>query len=63
MVNNKIEYLNSGLTIDFKEERDDYQKRELLDFIDMILGNTTAEDEYRHALRVLEFTQGKNNKE
>ncbi len=63
LVNNKIEYLNSGLTIDFKEERDDYQKRELLDFIDMILGNTTAEDEYRHALRVLEFTQGKNNKE
>ena len=59
LVNNKIEYLKSGRTIDFKEERDDYQKRELLSFINMIRGNTTTEDGYHQGLKVLEFTQGK----
>ena len=55
LVNNKIEYLKSGRTIDFKEERDDYQKRELLSFINAKGLNhllqpctTCSPDEYGH---------------
>lgn len=62
IVNNKLFFLCSGETIDFKEERDDFQKRELNHFLDMILYGKNIEDGYHHGLEILNLTQGKVNK-
>ena len=59
IANNKILRLRDNQLIDFHEERDDYQKRELLHFIDIINFKSNAENGYDHALRVLELTQGR----
>ncbi len=56
---NTIRFLRKGDVIDFHEERDDYQIRELLHFFDMVSGKIEAEDGYRHGLRVLQVTEGK----
>ena len=58
IANNKITFLTSGKVIAFNEERDDYQKRELEHFLDMIQGKDTVENGYDHGLKVLELTQG-----
>ena len=58
IANNKIRFLVKGLEIDFHEERDDFQKRELQYFLDMIEGKREAEDGYHHGLSVLKLTQG-----
>lgn len=58
IANNRIHFLKSGISIDFQEERDDYQKRELSYFLDMILGSRMLEDGYHHGLDVLGLTQG-----
>lgn len=59
IVNNRISYLKRGETIDFYEERDDYQQRELEHVLDIIMENGFSEDEFRHGLAVLELTQGR----
>lgn len=59
LANNRISFLKSGNTIDFNEERDDYQIRELEYFLDMITGAKPKSSEFDHALEVLNFTQGK----
>lgn len=59
IANNKITFLKSGKSIDFHEERDDFQKRELNHFIDMILGVGDKEDGFHHGLEVLRLTQGR----
>lgn len=56
--NNKIVFLNNKKEIIFHEERDDYQKRELIHFIDMISGTTDEKDGFHHGLEVLKLTQG-----
>ena len=56
---NKISFLRSGETIEFHEERDDYQKRELEHFLDMVEGVVPREEGYKHGIYVLELTQGK----
>lgn len=58
IVNNQIRFLKSEQSIDFQEERDDYQKRELSYFIDMVLGNRMPEYGFKYALDVLMLTQG-----
>lgn len=55
---NRIVFMRSGEVIDFHEERDDFQKRELAHFLDMIEGLCTAEDGYHHGIDVLRITQG-----
>ena len=55
---NRIRFLVKGETIDFHEERDDYQKRELNCFLDMITGKTPADGGFFHAISVLDLTQG-----
>lgn len=62
IANNKIRFLLSGKEITFHEERDDYQKRELQHFIDMILRVCETEDGYHHGIHVLELTQGRVKK-
>ena len=55
---NRISFLVSGREIDFHEERDDYQRRELNHFLDMITGKIEKEDGFHHGIRVLGLTQG-----
>lgn len=59
IANNRISFLKSKTVIDFHEERDDYQKRELLHFLDMILQKSKTEDGFAHGVKVLDLTQGK----
>ena len=59
IANNRLQYLRSGKVIDFQEERDDYQRRELKTFLNMISGETQSDDGYHHGLNVLELTQGR----
>lgn len=59
IVRNRVTFLNTGHAQDFSEQRDDYQKRELNYFLDMVLGTAPMKSEYRHAIKVLELTQGK----
>jgi len=56
---NKISMLVKGEELDFKEERDDFQKRELIHFIEMIDSTTEYKDEFKHSLNVLRITQGR----
>ena len=58
IANNKISFLRSGETIEFHEERDDYQKRELEHFLDMAAGFVPYQDGFKHGINVLELTQG-----
>lgn len=60
--NNKIRFLILGEEINFHEERDDYQRRELEHFLDMILGICEPENGYCHGIDVLELTQGRVKK-
>ena len=59
IVNNRLMFLDSGNTIDFNEQRDDYQKRELTHFINMALCKEASEEGFHHAIQVLELTQGR----
>ena len=59
IANNKISFLRSDKVIEFHEERDDYQKRELEHFLDVVTGVVPYEDGYKHGIKVLELTQGK----
>lgn len=59
IANNKVHYLRENKVIDFREERDDFQKRELVHFFDMLAGKAEKEDGFVHGLRVLQLTQGK----
>lgn len=59
IANNKLRFLKSGESIDFKEERDDYQKRELMCFINLISSDCALEDGYLHGIKVLEVTRGR----
>ena len=59
IASNKITLLRKNRTIDFHEERDDYQKRELKHFLDMISGDVEVEKGYEHGIRVLDLTQGR----
>lgn len=58
IANNKISFLKSGKQIDFKEERDDFQKRELKHFLRMIDGKESQDSTIEHAIKILELTQG-----
>lgn len=62
IANNKIVFQKSGEVIDFHEERDDYQKRELNHFLDVILGEATMENSFEHGISVLKLTQGRWDK-
>lgn len=61
LTNNKLSFLAKGDEIDFHEKRDDFQKRELSHFIDMVLGQAPAEDGFHHGIEVLRLTQRDNN--
>lgn len=58
MANNKICFMKSGKVIDFHEERDDFQIRELRHFLEMIDGKCEQGSTIAHAVDVLKLTQG-----
>lgn len=59
IANNRLRFLKSGDSIDFQEERDDYQKRELTSFLNSILNDCVLENGYSHGIKVLDATQGR----
>lgn len=61
IANNQIHFLGKGKTIDFHEERDDYQCRELVHFFNMITGIESKSDDYHQAIEVLELSKGKTS--
>lgn len=60
IANNRISFLKSGKELDFNEERDDYQKREIRHFLNMIDGKVSQDSTISHAIDVLRLTQGGN---
>lgn len=59
IANNKISFLKSNKEIVFNEQRDDYQKRELEHFLDLVYSSDSAEDGFHHNINVLRLTQGR----
>lgn len=59
LINQKIRFLREEKEFSFEEKRDDYQKRELEYFLDLVFGVVEPEDYYRYGIRLLELTQGK----
>lgn len=57
LVNGKISYLKSGETVDVHEERDNYQKRELQHFLDIIDGKVINDSTIEHAVKVLKIAK------
>lgn len=58
IVNNKITFLKTGQTIDFHEERDSFQIRELEHFLDILEGKVPLDNDISHAVGILKLTQG-----
>lgn len=58
LINNSIRFLNSGEEICFDEGRDDYQKRELINFLRLIEAND-KECSYSKAISLIAISQGK----
>ena len=59
IADNTVKLLNSDKIVDFHEERDDFQKRELIHFLQMIWGDTERENGFVHGLKVMQLTQGR----
>lgn len=58
IANTRISFLKSGNTIDFMEERDVFQIRELRHFFNMIDGRGQQDSDVKHAIDILKLTQG-----
>ena len=58
LVSNSISFLKRQKRLDFNEERDDFQRREIQYFLNKIMNRQQQVKEYYHALSVLELTQG-----
>lgn len=61
IANNKISLLVAGKEIDFHEERDDYQKRELVQFLSLIFREIPIIEGFHRGIDVLALTQGMKN--
>ncbi|MGI6117377.1 MAG: Gfo/Idh/MocA family protein [Bilifractor sp.] len=54
----RVRYLKSGKVLDFSEERDDFQKRELLFFLDRIRREEGQKNFIGDAFKVLNYSRG-----
>lgn len=54
-----IHFLNTQTKIDFGEERNDFQKREITHFLDLISGKVNRTDSFLHGIKLLHLTQGR----
>lgn len=60
LIHQRITYLKRGTVIDFAQERDDYQKRELWHFFDIINGKRASDNDLNEACRILRVARGGN---
>lgn len=56
-----VSYLNTGNTIMFSNERNEYQSREIEHFFDIVSGNIANDSTIEHALQVLRYAKGDFN--
>lgn len=57
LANSKVIYLKAGRVIDFGEERDSYQKKELIHFLNLLQGNINV-NFAMEAYNTMNYTQG-----
>ena len=57
--NNRIKFLVGGQDLFYNEKRDDYQKKELEYFIDVIYKKNENNSDFKNGIKVLELTQGR----
>lgn len=60
LVNSEIRYLKKGTTISFREERNDYHIKEIMNFFDIIEGKTANLNDIEHALNILKIAKGED---
>lgn len=60
-VDSKITWLKEEKEMIFEETRDDYQKKELRHFFDIVDGKTTNDSDICHALKILQIAKGEWN--
>jgi predicted dehydrogenase len=58
LINNKISYLNRGKEVHFHEDRNEWHKRELEYFLDIIDGKNVCNNSIMDARKTILFTQG-----
>ena len=58
IANSKISFLKSGRTIEFHEERDDFQIRELKYYFEILYEKKENYSTIQHAVNILKLTQG-----
>lgn len=58
LINNKISYLNQGKEICFHEDRNEWHKRELEYFLDIVEGKNVCNNNIMDARETILFTQG-----
>ncbi len=58
LIQNQVSYLKSGKRITFEEERDDFQKKELIYFIDIIDGKADNFNDMDKAVETLKLSMG-----
>lgn len=56
--NSEVRYLNSGETISFREVRNDFQIKEMLNFLDICDGFKDNENDIANAINVLKIAKG-----
>lgn len=61
LITQKIKWLKDGKVLDLKQERDDYQKRELKAFLEMIDGKRKNDNTIEKALETLRIARGLDN--
>ncbi len=59
LISNEIFFLQGGKKVNFQEERNDYQKRELQAFLKMIDGKEANGNDIKNACRILKLAKGK----
>ncbi len=58
LVEQKIIFLKSGNVIDLSQERNEYQKRELFHFLDIVSGKVESDNDLKEATSILRITRG-----
>lgn len=59
LIKGTVSFLRSGKSIDLKEARDDFQKRELLYFFSLLDKKNNDYNDLHHAIKVIHLSQGK----
>ncbi len=58
LIRSEIRFLKSGEVISFSEQRNDYQRQEIIHFFDIIEGQASNENSLSTALRTLQIARG-----